>query len=541
MQTVQEKRKAKGSLLQEVIRFFERGLFAPFLLAIQPVLYLFAINLNDVYFVETIRAIVVFLLLGAVVLLLANRLLHDWLKASTVASLFIFLFFLFGDLSDWIVDTFGLGPLRADLLILALVSACMVLWIWSVQNRIRNIGLVNLYFNLLSILFLLNIRVPAGTDALGISMSFNQESPMPVAVVEPADPRPDVYYIILDGYGRKDILQALYDFDNSAFLDALRARGFYIAEESSSNYMQTLLSLTSSLNMDYIQSLQAADTSFENREALIESIHKSKVRNILAQNGYELVSFRNVYHATIQNAELSYDDTGLAYPVNAFESVVIDRTLVRLLLHVPIFRKILIEMPYDTHRSQILSTFARLQDLPAREGDYFVYAHIIAPHPPFVFDENGKALAHNEPFGLADGNYYLKLKSHSRKSYIGGYRSQIQYINTLVLETVDAILATSETPPIIIIQGDHGPGSRLHFGSLDKTLPAERFGILNAYYFPDQNYTSLYPSISPVNSFRVVLDQFFGGDYELLPDHHYYSTWGYPFDFVEITDLSLPQ
>jgi len=538
METVPETGKAKRSFVQGLIRFFERGLFAPFLLAIQPILHLFWINATELYFSEAVRSILMSLLFGVIVLSLAYLLVRDWLKASAVASLFIFLFFLFGDISDWIVDTFGLGPIRADLLILALVVVCMILWVWLIQNRIKNIASVNLYFNLLSILFLLNSRIPARTDMLGISMSLGQEQPRPVAVVQSVNPRPDIYYIILDGYGRKDILQELYDFDNSDFLAALGARGFYIAEESSSNYVQTMLSLSSSFNMDYLQSLTADSADIENREALIELLEESKVRNLLAQNGYELVSFRNSYNATISNAEIYYDDTGFAYPVTAFESIVIDRSLARVMPYVPVFKKVLIEMPYDTHRSQILSTVARLQEIPALDGDHFVYAHIIAPHPPFVFGENGEALAHNEPFRLADGNNYVK--SHSRESYITGYREQIQYVNTFVLEAVDAILARSETPPIIIIQGDHGPGAHLHQGLLEKTLPAERFSILNAYYFPGQDYTSLYPSISPVNSFRVLLNQFFGGNYALIPDRHYYSTWGFPFDFVEVTDLSLP-
>jgi len=148
-------------------------------------------------------------------------------------------------------------------------------------------------------------------------------------------------------------------------------------------------------------------------------------------------------------------------------------------------------------------------------------------------------LSHDEPFTLLDADYYIK--DHSQKGYIAGYRRQIQYINNLILEMVDAILAQSETQPIIIIQGDHGPGAYLHWGSLERTLPAERFGILNAYYFPDQDYAALYPSISPVNSFRVLLNQFFGGDYALIPDRHYYSRWSFPFDFSEVKDLSLPQ
>jgi hypothetical protein len=531
----------KRSFWQHLIRFFERGLFAPFLLAIQPVLHLFVINDTEMYFSEAVRSILVALLLGAVVLGLVYLFLRDWLRASAAASLLIFLFFLFGDVSDWIATTFGFGFARADFLTLILVVACLVLWTWLVQKRIRNIVSVNLYFNLLSVLFLMFYGIPAGNALLRNGVSLKQDPPLPVAVVKSTTPRPDIYYIILDAYGRQDILQALYDFDNSDFLEALRARGFYVAGEATSNYVQTLLSLSSSLNMDYLQSLEANGANLENREDLVALIKKSKVRNILAQNGYQLVSFRNAYNATVPNAEIYYDDTGFAYTVTPFESIVIDRTLARVLPYVPVFNKVLIEMPYDIHRRQILSTFARLHQIPALDGDYFVYAHIIAPHPPFVFDENGNVVPHDEPFRLADGIDYMRIKDHSYKTYVRGYRRQIQYVDKLVLETVDAILAKSKTPPIIIIQGDHGPGSRLHQVSLEKTLPAERFSILNAYYFPDQDYTSLYPSISPVNSFRVLLDRFFGENYALIPDRHYYSTWRLPFDFTEVTDLSLPQ
>jgi hypothetical protein len=216
----------------------------------------------------------------------------------------------------------------------------------------------------------------------------------------------------------------------------------------------------------------------------------------------------------------------------------IDHSMLRVLAHLPVLNKALIEMPYETHRRHILFAFEKLQEVPALDGTYFVYAHIIAPHPPFVFDEEGTVVSQDTPFTLNDANHYTR--EHSQKNYIAGYRRQIQYVNTLVLETIDAILSRSTTPPIIVIQGDHGPGAHLHWGSLENTIPAERFGILNAYYFPDQDYALLYPSISPVNSFRVLFNQFFEADYTLLPDRHYYSSWSFPFDFIAVTDVTLP-
>lgn len=536
----QPKRKVNRSFLQAITRFFERGLFAPFLLSIQPVLQLFLINVTELDFSEIIRSIFAALLFGAIIFAVLYLFMRDWIKSGLVASLFILLFFLFGDVADWIVKTFGLGPVRANFLILTLVAILMIVWFWVVKSRIKNTGTLNLYFNLLSVLFLISSGIQMRNYWIENGVSFKPaQPPVQVNVVPSGEPRPDIYYIILDAYGRNDILQTIYDFDDSSFLEALKARGFYVAREASSNYIQTMLSLSSSLNMNYIHSLKADGAHIENRKDLISILENSRVRSVLAQNGYQTVSFRNDYKATMPNATIYYDDTGNgpATPVTAFESILIDHTMVRVLTVLPAFHKALIEMPYDTHRHYILSTFARVQEIPSLDGDYFVYAHIIAPHPPFVFDENGVALPHYEPFKLADANHFIK--DHSRKAYITGYRQQMQYINTLVLEAVDAILAKSKTPPIIIIQGDHGPGAYLHWGSLQKTLPGERFSILNAYYFPDQDYSRLYPSISPINSFRVLLNKYFGENYKILPDRHYYSPWGYPFDFTEVTDVSL--
>ena len=87
---------------------------------------------------------------------------------------------------------------------------------------------------------------------------------------------------------------------------------------------------------------------------------------------------------------------------------------------------------------------------------------------------------------------------------------------------VDQILQASETPPVIILQGDHGPW----VGS----IPI-RMQILNAYYLPGDATRRLYPTISPVNSFRVALNEIFGLGLPLLEDVSYYSTYPKPYTF----------
>ena len=226
------KRISNRSFIQGLIRFFERAWFAPFLLSIQPVLQLFLLNVAELDVSEIIRSLVVSLLFGMIVLGVLYLFIRDWIKSSLVASLFILLFFLFGDVADWIVKTLGLGPVRANFLILALVSVAMMVWIWIVRSRIKNTASFNLYFNLLSVLFLINsgIHMSNYLRENGISLK-PAVRPVPVAAVDSVNPRPDIYYIILDAYGREDVLRTIYELDNSNFLDALKAKGFYIAQE----------------------------------------------------------------------------------------------------------------------------------------------------------------------------------------------------------------------------------------------------------------------------------------------------------------------
>ena len=44
---------------------------------------------------------------------------------------------------------------------------------------------------------------------------------------------------------------------------------------------------------------------------------------------------------------------------------------------------------------------------------------------------------------------------------------------------------------------------------------------MNAYYFPNGDYGLLRPDITPVNSYRVLFDSFFGAGLPMLPDRIY--------------------
>jgi hypothetical protein len=186
---------------------------------------------------------------------------------------------------------------------------------------------------------------------------------------------------------------------------------------------------------------------------------------------------------------------------------------------------------YAAHRQRVLYSFKELADLPKKPGPKVVFTHIISPHPPFVFDANGNPIEPPWGYFIGDGEDYQGTLEEYRKGYTG----QMQFVNRNMEHVIDAILDGSSEPPVIIIQGDHGPGSLLDWTSPDKTCLWERTSILNAYYLPAGGAEHLFPSITPVNSFRVVLDTFFGANLELLPDHTYFTSARLEHQAIDIT------
>ena len=227
-------------------------------------------------------------------------------------------------------------------------------------------------------------------------------------------------------------------------------------------------------------------------------------------------------------------ETGLV--VNSFEGLLLETSLARLWVDWQTahgMENIVIESPYLAHRALTIDMFESLKEIPAMEGDNFVFMHFLVPHPPFVFGPNGEMSRHDQAFTLSDGTNY----SGTPRSYIKGYTEQVTYINQYLEETINYIINNSQTPPIIIIQGDHGPRMGVNFKNPQKIDLDGHFGNLNAYYLPNVDHTALYSTITPVNSFRVVFNSCFGTKFELLPDESYLSTSIEPFDFVNVTDL----
>ncbi len=476
-------------------------------LSLFPVLSLLGINIAETAPEEALRSILVSLVLGGGVLLLAYPLFRGWHRAALAAAIFLIIFFSYGHVYNLIKQiALGemllgrhrfLGPLGFVLLLAGWW------WVKTLADPGTYSRTLNLFAALLLVYPILQIS-PALVQSLRTALAGQENRLEERPLVSPGD-LPDIYYIIPDAYTRDDTLLDFYQYDNSPFLEELEARGFYIARCSQSNYARTYLSLSSSLNMDYVQTLSPQNDS----ERLTKLIKRSRVRQTLESLGYTMVAFDAGYFRTQwPDADIyvsvkddpTRSSAGLL-GFNEFETILVETTALRFLLDGNLaLGGELLEFVYESGRLERYNRTQYLLDnlsaVAAVPGPKFVFAHLPAPHEPYIFSPTGEFIPDQE-------------------AYIPGYPDQVAYINSRLLEAVDVILGSSETPPIIILQGDHG--------GFETKADFRRLHILNAYYLPG-GAEPLYPAITPVNTFRLIFDEYFGEDLGLLPDVSYYST-----------------
>jgi len=387
----------------------------------------------------------------------------------------------------------------------------MILLIFMVSGIGLKINVSNKYKKQIESILLNNTELDPNTDLT--QTDYDHEN------------NPDIYYLIFDGFAGPEILLEYYDTDILDFITRLERRGVYVATESKSNYSMTINSLPSSLNINYWDELAGEGIKDIGWIPVMPLIQDNLVSNYLHNNGYALVTFPSGFWPT----EDIRTDKKLSPLIN------LNEYQENLLLHTPVPR-IFPGILYDNHRNRVDFVLSSLKNIAKEEKPTFVFAHIITPHPPFVFDEEGNHVHPQRPYNHFDADDYRNLGGTTAE-YQEMYSDQLNYIFGIILEMIDEILLASKSPPIIIIQGDHGPGSMVTQAQFEEDNLDERFSIMNAYYFPDKDYSSLYPAITPVNSFRVVFNQYFEENLPLLPDKNYFSIIYHPYEFMDVTEL----
>ncbi len=354
---------------------------------------------------------------------------------------------------------------------------------------------------------------------------------LPLPASPPRD-RPDIWWIIADAHARADVLAAKFGIPDGLSA-SLERKGFYVARESHSNYAQTVFSFASFLNFAYLDDLLVGTNSpSDSRMPVRDLVGVSRAVETLRRLGYRIVDYPTGYRFTdLRDA----DEVNTSWlRMGEFRGGLLTSTAV------PYFMGLTTgyqgRLQHALRRHQINWTLDRLKQEPAHADPTFTLVHLLVPHPPFVFMPDGSYRPARGVATLSDGSHWKEENRDTGESYRDGYRDQVLWLDRQLDEVIDAILAHARTPPVVILQSDHGSGMDVEWENVERTDVGDRLAILNAYYWPGQDYRRLYPSITPVNSFRVVLNQVFGADVPLLPDRSYFHTWLAPYRFIEVTD-----
>jgi hypothetical protein len=515
----------------------------PFLLAVYSVLVLYAHNIGEMFLQDI-------LLLGGIVVAVAVLLfgllwliLRDARKGgvATTALLLVLLFYehiyrALHELFDFQIRHRVVFP------VLVLFLSGAVLMLMRREARLRSATVVLNWMTavlvLMPLITILSQDVFTTSHGTTSGTKAETESGDIPLQLSASGRKPHVFFLILDRYAANRTLKDQYAFDNQEFEDYLRSRGFYIAVNSTANYLRTAPSFASTFHMDYLDqlALQAGSGSdkWQPIYRMIQGNHR--VLRAFRKLGYRYVHMGSWWEPTRyheladENYNLNmgswWDPKSGLFSSSEAVSVYNSGTMLPFVYglfggyEVKWGREQCERIPYQ---------FDKLKQVATSAAPTFVFAHILLPHSPYVFDENGRCMSPEE-----------SRRRSLRDNYIG----QVKYANKEVVELVSALLEHKDKP-IIIIQADEGPFPQRYDDNkvpIDWTRATadelrEKFRILNAMYLPGVDSTKLHSSISSVNTFRVVFKEFFGANLPLLEDRSFaYPNTHHLYDFFEVSE-----
>ncbi|MGE5222474.1 MAG: hypothetical protein ACM3PY_08560 [Omnitrophica WOR_2 bacterium] len=361
-----------------------RRVIHPFLWSVYPILMLVAYNIQQMDPSLAYRSILVSLGIAILLFLILNWILKNGQKAGLLVSLVFLLFYSYGHVYGFLsgIRPLGVNFGRHSLLLLAWAAVLAAGAFWVLRFR-RDLSSLTQALNVIAIIALVfpafqivqyELR-PSRADLVGQNAQAAQAALAPeLASLKPPSGAdlPDIYYIILDAYARGDMLNKYFNEDNGPFLQKLESLGFYIGRCSQSNYSRTQLSLASSLNFDYLDSLGITPQKIDDQESLNRLILNNETRQALKGMGYQTVVIDSGFSPTswlnadvFLSADKDTDEGDVLGGVNPFEALLL-RTSAGLLVYraypiLPRQVRTFLDTAYTQRRNRILYA---LDELP---------------------------------------------------------------------------------------------------------------------------------------------------------------------------------
>jgi hypothetical protein len=478
------------------------------LFAVYPLLSLFEHNETDLELGVLWWPLALCIASAALVYAVFALAVRDAAKAGVLAALVVFAFFYYG--------LFFSGKWFLALWLAVLAAAVLAL----LRTR-RNVGNLLLIVGAGAVVLVLLPVVKVATFQAGHrSVAVSDPRLWRTHLARPAPPagarRPDVYVLIPDDYARLDVLKQYWHYDDAAFVSALAKRGFAISPRSRSPYSDSEMNIAAALNMEYLKGLaKILGKGSQDVRPVRRLIADNRASRLLKSIGYRYVHLdTDEVTFPVRNPQISM----FAAP-DSFANLWMRQTVLRQVGGPFGFSN---EAGDSRFRDSVRRIFSRLEAAPHDPGPKFVVFHTLVPHDPYVFGSKGEAVSFPNRTDAGLGS----------KLGMDYYLAQLRYLNRKLLEAVDAILARSRTPPVIVIQSDEGFQANADtFG--EAAMRQVRVKGLLALYLPGVTGSRVPHPPNTVNTLRFVFNRYLGTHYPLLRSASY-PELDSPYQFEEM-------
>ncbi|MGZ8545634.1 MAG: sulfatase-like hydrolase/transferase [Flavisolibacter sp.] len=464
------------------------------------VLHGFIENFVSVTFGEVLKLFFSYLLAAALLYIV----FYFYFKRPSKTAIYVFLllgfYLFFGAIHDSAKKIAGETFLVKYVFILPFILVFFITAAILIKKSKSGFSKTVHYLNLLMV-----ILVAVDLVFLAMAASKERQKPPLAMGLQLCDScaKPDVFLIVADEYAGTRELKEDFGFDNSAFENALRQRGFHVLSEPRSNYNFTPFSVASMLKMDYLTNIEGRNRSKEDMNICFDLINRNPVWNFFLQHGYQIknnsifhvddIPTSNPQNLIVMGTKLITSQTFLS----RFNRDIRFNLVTRFKIKSEIRRITYYQQESNEKIIKSLKDFAQASTGKPK----LVYTHLLMPHYPYYFDRNGKPMPLE--FLLKDEN------NHNKAAYI----EYLHYSNQKFLEMIDAIIKNAKQPPVIIFMSDHG------FREYSKGYdPAYHFMNFNSVLLPNRNYSGFYEGMTNVNQFRTILNSQFGQRMPMLKD-----------------------
>ena len=530
-------------------------IFHPFLIAFFPIIAVYSVNIGLIQLEQFILPTILIIGSAFLFFLCLKYVLKNGKKAALIISLAFIIFFSFGHtyniLNQANASDIDLGSNRILLPIFAILFGIGTFLIIKTKRTLDNATSI---VNTISIVFIAVIAVMVGIEMFGCDecliqqdtsweFDFNSTEKIDFSphfeehsfAISEYDTLPNVYYIILDGYPRNDVLKEHMNFDNNEFTNILKQRGFHVAENSYANYSFSSQSISSTMNMGYVNFLadQFGEDSREYNPLLGKDVGLYADNQVI--KNFKLMGYKVV---KIGSAATYIHKMPLADLSPCYKTIhLMDNRLFDAVGRTSMIGYFIERWSEEQQRQIVLCGFEELPKI----NDYFeerifVWSHLTLPHFPLIFGPNGEPITPGTSLLTMNHPEYTDDSWDVKQQFV----QQIQFTNKKSIEFIDKILE-NEKRSIIIIQSDHGSAFGINLQDPTDDDVFQRLSNFNAIYFPDEKHREMLTyDRTNVNTFRIVFNTYFGSDYEMLEDRTY---WGLsikkPFWFKDVTSILL--